>query len=144
MSTFLKLLPLELEQLEGKQYLEPPVAVSDNETVVGEVGDYARRLFTLWRMKERAAREHQVAAEFTTDKAEAVRLMRMRHECIMKAKAISCLFWIAVRDEFELWGVSHVGINEGWKVTCCDTDSDTHITLNDIIRRMFDADADGD
>ena len=48
MSSWLRLLPLELDMVENLHEPRTPID-SPRETVIGEVSDFLRRLYTYWR-----------------------------------------------------------------------------------------------
>lgn len=124
MSTFLKLLPLELSGIDESDLIEPGFKPEKNDNVVGEMPDMCRRLFTLGLGLEKTARQYLLDAQYCTDKAVKSQLLAKANESAKKAQVLMLLMWIGIRDELELWG-ENIGMREGFKVvTRPDMDDD--------------------
>ena len=112
MSTWLGLLPLELEDV--KEVVEPPQEVKDGETLAGEVSDYLRKLYTLSRAMKKQADLLQIEAKYTNptpeERGKIIELMT-------KASVLDSIFLIGIHDELGIWG--HEGqcaVRSGWQV----------------------------
>ena len=139
MNTFLKLLPMELEQLGEDEYLEPLSPVPPKSRVVGEAPDYIRQLYTLWQRKERSAKEFKIEVEYARTRETALSYMGQACECHAKAEVVRDLFWIALNDTFGLWSTPSVYICHGWQIACSDEHGPTKTTLRDFMGRFFNA-----
>lgn len=116
LSTFLGLLPIELSELKDEQYIEPRSKLEEGCKILGDFSDSMKRLYTLWLMKERRAKEYAMEAEYNTSLSERKRFAVLAIECKDKSEAVRQLFWIALQDELSLWNAEHIGVIEGWKV----------------------------
>lgn len=110
MSTFIRLLPLELQEVQ--EYKEPDMQVEKGDHIVGDMSDDLKKLYTLWRQFSYRASELTLQLEYgrqNVGKAEV-------NEIKTKAEVLRDLFWIAVSDEFELWDRNRTGVRKGFKV----------------------------
>lgn len=126
MSTWLKLLPLELQEIQD--YAEPKQELSPNDDYVGEMSIDLKKLFTLLRSSQKALAAAIVEAQFGDVQAGKVRELRQ------KAKAIEDIFWISVKDEHSLWEKERVGVRRGFRVVWSEPEP---LTGLDIIRSIF-------
>lgn len=116
MSTWLKLLPLELKEVSD--FLEPTEEIKAGEEIVGVVSDELRKLYTLWKTLRKSADLLIVELEYkkVTDE-ERGKIAELKS----KARALELLFWVGVADELRLW--DHVGsvpgMRTGWRVVEC-------------------------
>ena len=112
MSTWLKLLPLDLQGIDQLQ--EPTDDVKEGENVIGVISDDLRRLWTMYRSMDRAAKMLSVECQFRKASDEDRGKVS---ELVNKARVLYLLFWIGVQDELELW--SHrdqCDIRSEWRV----------------------------
>lgn len=110
MSTFINLLPIELQEVE--EYKEPDMNMEKGDHIVGDMSDDLKKLYTLWRQFSYRADELKLQLRYgrqNVGKAEVA-------EISTKAEALRALFWIAVADEFELWDRGNTGVRKGYKV----------------------------
>ncbi len=112
MSTWFKLLPLELQEVD--ELIEPLEEIKEGETVAGVVSDGLKKLWTLSRASRKAADLLEVELRYsptpTEERAKATELMA-------KARAMEMIFWIGVIDELQLWGHSEqCALRAGWQI----------------------------
>lgn len=110
MSTFIKLLPLEMDEV--KEYREPDMELREKDHVVGDMSDSLKKLWTLWKQTAYRADELKLQLRY----GEQNTSVGQARELESKAQVIRDIFWIAVNDEFELWGKLRVGVRKGFKV----------------------------
>ena len=115
MSSWFKLLPMELSTIDESDFVEPAYEQEAKDSPVGEMSDITRRLFTLSLFLEKNARQAGLDARYCADKTERLELRAKSQECMEKAKLIADLMWISIKDEFGLWG-KPVGVRAGYKV----------------------------
>ena len=115
MSTWLKLLTLELDSINESDIIEPVCTPQKDDHPVGEMSDAARRLFTLARLLEKDAKQCQLDANFCGDKTIRLELEARGYELAAKSEATQALMWISIRDEFKVWHES-VGVRSSFKV----------------------------
>jgi len=133
MSTFLKLLPLELSGIKESELIEPDHPLEKDDQVVGDMSDTTKRLFTLGRLMEKDSHQSQLDAHYCNDKAKKLELETKAEELSIKAGVVRGLMWISLRDELGLWG-ANVGVRPGYKVV---TMPDTQDDIPPIIRRIL-------
>lgn len=113
MSIFLKLLPLELDQIT--EFIEPHDPVGEAEHVVGVVSDDLKKLYTLHILKAKAKDEAVVEAKYASPDLRQS-LTARADELNGKAHVLWELFRVALNDEFELWDKPAVGVRVRWQV----------------------------
>ena len=124
MSTWLKLLPLELSGIDEPDLVEPGYTLGRNDNPVGEMSDMVKRLFTLGQLLEKDANQANLDARFCTDRRKKVELQTRANEFITKATVIKELMWISIKDEFGLWNMN-VGVRAGFKVVTMPDNEDS-------------------
>lgn len=125
MTTWLKLLPLEVDSI--KSVIDTPLEVGPKDHAVGVLSNYLQKLLTLWRLTDRATEQCQIDMKYSTDKDEREKLHAKFHELRDKAEAVSNIFWIAVRDDFDLWGKESVGIRKGFTIVWSDSEPEDNL-----------------
>ena len=113
MSTWLKLLPLELTEITD--LMEPTDEVQPGDTPVGIVSDELKKMYTLYREMKKSADLLVVEVEYRKATEEERGKIS---ELVNKSKTLEMLFWVGISDDFHLW--SHTGlmpaIRVGWQV----------------------------
>ena len=130
MTTWLKLLPLELQEITD--FMEPPAEIKKNDNVVGVMSDDLKKLYTLWMMCTREAEQAKLNHRFShslEDEHKAV-------EYKAKAEALRHIFWTCLNEEFDLWNKYTSGIRKGWQV-CWSEESDDEPHIPDFLRRLL-------
>jgi len=112
MSTWLKLLPLEIQDVND--LIEPTEEIKAGETVAGVVSEELKKTWTLSRSFKKSAELLEVQMKYTKaseeERGKFVELM-------YKARALEMIFWIAVHDELQLWGhPERCALRIGWQV----------------------------
>lgn len=112
MSIWLNFLPIEIQDVET--LIEPTDEIKEGETIIGVVSDGLKKMWTLFRTMKRAADLSAVELKYGPASAEERGKVS---EQITKARAMEFLFWIAVLDEFQLWGrTEQHDLRVGWQV----------------------------
>ena len=112
MSTFLKLLPLELNGIEPDDYVQPKAPLGNRENQVGVMSDDLKKLYTLWNNLEKDASQHLLDYKYSNRQDDL--LLAKAAELGSKAEIVKGLFWVSFNDEFELWNKRNIGIREGF------------------------------
>lgn len=133
MSTWMKLLELELSSMDKGEIIEPPAEMEQGDRAVGEMSDAVRRLYTLGRMLRKNASQLALDCHYCSDKTKRVELEARTSELTAKAQAIIDIMWIAIKDELSLWG-ENVGIRIGFKVV---TSSESPNGMPPFLRRLL-------
>jgi hypothetical protein len=112
MSTWFKLLPLEIDEVTN--LIEPTDEIKDGETVAGVISDDLKKIWTLSRTLKKSAELMEVESKYS--KASPQDRGKIA-ESMSKARALECIFWIGVIDELHLWGhPEHTELRVGWQV----------------------------
>lgn len=130
MSTWLKLLPLELDGITN--FIEPDHPLTEGDQEVGEMSDMSRQLFTLGRLLEKDARQLRLDAHYCNDEVKKLELEGKCAELMDKSNVVRELMWIGIKDDFGLWRDS-IGVRVGYKVV---TRPDTSNDVPPIIRLL--------
>ncbi len=133
MSTWFKLLPIELSGINESDFIEPDYEKGESDQLVGDMSDTARRLYTLAQVLEKHANQYKLDFEFCTDKVKKLELEARAHELMAKSSITRGLMWIGIRDEFGLW-VDYVGVRTGFVVVTYPSTDDN---ISPIIRKLF-------
>lgn len=115
MSSWVMLLPTELDSIT--EYREPTTEVEDTDEVCGEASDFIKKLFTLRQMIGDDVLACMRKLELTTNPETIRKINAERFEAETRGKAIDSLLWIAVFDEFQLWGKGAIHLRQGFIVT---------------------------
>lgn len=116
MSTWLKLLQLELDSINESDIIEPNHPVGDDDRVVGDMSDIDKRLFTLGNLMERDAKQSHLDATYCNDSAKKVELIAKANEFIAKSSIIHDMMWVNIKEELGLWTGAAIGVRAGSKV----------------------------
>uniref|UniRef100_A0A6M3X547 Uncharacterized protein n=1 Tax=viral metagenome TaxID=1070528 RepID=A0A6M3X547_9ZZZZ len=115
MSTWLKLLPLEIDGVE--ELIEPVEVLKGDDTVLGVIcSEDLKKIWSLYKSLRKEAELLAVEQKYTTPTDEEKGKVA---ELATKARALELIFWIGVQDELQMWArpqdFSHY-ICAGWKV----------------------------
>ena len=113
MSTWLKLLPIELSSIEEREFVEPETELRENDKVIGTMSDTVKQLYTLCHSLSKSASQCALDHKFCTDKTEKAELQARVGELIDKAKALDVIMWVLIKEDVKLWD----GDIEKWKKT---------------------------
>ena len=130
MTTWLKLLPLELQQITD--FREPSAEVGKNDNVVGVMSDDLKRLYTLWMVCTREAEQAKLNYRFSDDLRDQCK----SREYKFKADALRHIFWTCLNEEFNLWHKSMTSVRKGWQV--CWSDVSDEPNLSDFFRKLME------
>jgi len=130
MTTWLKLLPLELQEITD--FMEPPMEVEQNDNIVGVMSDDLKRLYTLWRVCTRGFEQAKLDYRFSNNNKDLVK----GQEYKFKAEALQRIFWTCVNEEFNLWDKPETGVRKGWQV-CWSDESSGEPHFPEFFRRLF-------
>ena len=104
---------IELANFADEGLVEPDAKAEGEETVVGTAPLETRKLYALWMRWERFAAENMVEYKYSSkDDSYLKKAIEFDH----KAQVIRELFWISLKDAFNLWGKHSVGIRQNWTV----------------------------
>ena len=133
--SWLKILPMELANIDAKELVEPGEEVDPrSDVVVGEASDDLKRIYTLTEKLQEAGVRYSVDARFSKDNNLRSDAEKKVYELHDKLEALMRIFWITLKDDFNLWGKDSVGIRKGWKVTYKKGGAPT--TFLDILKNL--------
>lgn len=114
MNTWIKLLPLEIKEVT--EQLLSQGSVESKDLVVGTLPSELINLFSLWTSTAKESARVFVDLRYSQDD-EA--LIAHYDELSDKAKALEVLFWIGVKEHFNLWGTGlkqTIGIRQEYQI----------------------------
>jgi len=134
-ATWLNLLGTEVESLSDDELLEPLNEVEEEDHLVGSIdSDLAlQRLYSLGKRMLGDAQRLLVDARLAKNRAEMEEFVLRAQELSGKGSLVLEIFWASIKDSFQLWGRSSVGIRAGWQVVWSDQDN----SMPDIFRHLF-------
>jgi hypothetical protein len=109
---FLTLLPMALSRV--KEYREPTKEQTPEDTMIGNLKDEHKALYTLWLQTKKEADLKTVEANYETDPKEKEALSGKAYELAAKAQLVYEGMWIDINDEFECWAKMYLQIRKGW------------------------------
>ena len=131
MTTWLKLLPLELQEITD--FMDPPQKLCEGDNIVGVMSDDLKRLYTLWMLIDKEAEQAKLDYRFSHKLEDEYRAL----EYTSKSQALRCIFWVCLDEEFNLWSKDISGIRKGWQV--CWTDKSNYKSpFTDLFRGLFE------
>lgn len=94
---------------------EPITEIGEEDYLVGEANTDQRKLFHLASQYDRIATMSLLEARYVSEE-ERESLTKKATEFYKKSELILEIFWVSVKDSFNLWGEPSVGIRKGWKI----------------------------
>ena len=134
MSVWLDDLNIQLEKLKIKELIRPQFDVCECDHVVGQASDELKKLFGLSMILKKRVRELAIQMDYSNSVEEKKKLEIEIMALAQKSEMLERIFWVQVRDEFELWDKSCVGIRRGWEIVW---DEHSHPSLPDFLRSLF-------
>jgi len=131
MLTFLKMLPIEIEEIT--EYLDPMTPVGYKEKIVGVASNDIKRLYTIWKLREKAADESAIEAKFARSLEDQLAAVISLNKNLELTEFLGKLFWISLKDELNLWKESKsIGIRSGYTVVLSELPN-----TKDLLRDLF-------
>lgn len=121
MSTWIKLLPLELDSIKDADIIDPGQELREGDHVVGDMSRTAKQLFTLARMLEREADQLLLTRKYCVDKRLASELDAKIDQYKTKSQFVRDALWISIKDDMGLWS-TNAGVRIGFKVVTYECD----------------------
>lgn len=100
MNTWLRLLPMEIQEVS--EQMLPQISIGTNEIVVGALPAELINLYSLWTATAKESERLLVDLRYSQDDES---LLARCDELSDKAKALEVLFWIGVKEYFNIWGI---------------------------------------
>jgi hypothetical protein len=132
MSTWIKLLPLELDSIKDSDIIEPDWEVQSGDCIVGEMSYTMKRLFTLSRILEKEADQLMLTRKYCANKEMKLELEAKINQYRTKAEFVKLAAWISVKDELGLWH-KNVGVRFGFKVVTFEAQDDADNMLRGML-----------
>jgi len=138
---FLDYLNSEVSFLDEKKIINQAAPVEEGDTVVGSVPISLRKMHTVGMLLEKAVDERVLQMKYAPTEDvfnENSSFSTELHELKDKSEMIRSLFWVCIKEEFNLWkpGVS-IGIRKDWQLV---TFKGKNKGITDLIKRMMDDD----
>ncbi|MBU3942938.1 hypothetical protein KKA24_03070 [Patescibacteria group bacterium] len=136
MSTWLDSIETEAEKMVIGISLAPSLEVRSEDNEAGEVDDELKKFWSLAQLWEKEAKEKALQAEYEANievrelLIEQASCLKQRHDALME------IFWISVRDTFDLWEKQMIGIRKGWIIVWkSEKGCSIFEVLDDLFRR---------
>jgi len=120
MLKWLETVKVEMEKVSADEIIGTDDEVKKDDTVVGVVSEDLQKLFTLAKQYQKIAAEKQVAMKFAEDDKEKEEHEAQYWSANNKAGLFRDIFWVELRDQFQLWTKDSVAFRKGWKVVWKD------------------------
>lgn len=135
MSTWLDEIRMEIENMDPASIIEPPAEVNrEHDHIVCEAEDSLRKLYTLTMQLEKEANMMLVNARFSGNIANMLEAAENAQRLMRKVDALREIFWISLKDSYDLWDKPTVGVRKGWKVVW--NNSDNISSIGDILGQL--------
>lgn len=121
MSNWIKILPMALREIEKGEFCDPEKEVNlEEDHVVGEMSEDLKRIYTTWINLQESADRAILEAKYAKGDDQRKELTGRAKELHAKTEALEIIFWISVRDEFELWDKSSIGVRKNFQIVWSD------------------------
>ena len=131
MLVFLKMLPIELEEIT--EYIDPITPIGYKERAVGTASNDLKKLYTIWKLREKITDQNAVEVKYSRSLEDQLTGVISLNKNMEITEFLSRLFWISLKDEFDLWKEDkRIGIRSGYTIVVIEL-PDT----GDILRDMF-------
>lgn len=113
--SFIKLLPLEINQVELKDCypIDTKVKAESEEVLVEEINDDLKKLWALSMQSLRRSLEVQMAMSFE-GKTPALKKEFRRLE--QRSETLTSIFWTCAKDEYNIHEYPNIGMREPWRL----------------------------
>lgn len=109
-----KILIMELSGID--EFTEPEENVVKSDCVIGEASEDLKRIYTFAEKLRETGARYVIDARFSKNTQFRIESKKKLCEIQAKIEAVMAIFWITLRDNFDLWDKEGVGIRKGWKV----------------------------
>ncbi|MBI3956755.1 MAG: hypothetical protein HY340_02090 [Candidatus Kerfeldbacteria bacterium] len=116
MNTWIQSLQAELDKVDLQGVIEPQGEIEERDHVVGQANDDLKRLYGLMMRWSKASLESVVAAQFAPNRELREHYTNQATMLGKKSEVLTEIFWITIKETFDLWQKPSVGIRKGWKV----------------------------
>jgi len=117
--TWFSNLKMELGMIKPDEFIDPGQEIEPGWTIVGDLPDGMKGLWTAYKNYARAAAEAQVEFNFCR-LDEKVEKQGKFYELERKSACLNILLFIAIEDHFQLWDKPQTGLRKAWKVVYSD------------------------
>lgn len=127
----------QLEGVDMKSVIEPPVELKPIDHIVGEANPELRQLWGLVQQLERRASEALIPARYDPSEEKRELYIAKAREYRVKAALVLEIFWATIKDTYDLWDKCEVGIRQGWKIVWSDCQHGQQDGIPDFLRRFL-------
>jgi hypothetical protein len=123
-TTWLDLLPNELDLIEENDLIDPGSPVEKGEEVIGVMTFRQKQLYTLLEKFSKELDELVVEAKYAPFEKQKEYIIRI-NELSEKKKILYEIFYVSIKDHFDIWrkmpnweeeGIEGIGVRQGFKV----------------------------
>ena len=120
MSNWIDVIKMEIKVIGEDELFEPHAEASSNDHIVGDLDDDLKKIYTLALRWEKVATEMLLGARYINDDDRRYQDIVKANELHRKSEILIDIFWVSIKDTFELWQKPAIGIRKGWKVVWSD------------------------
>lgn len=135
MSTWLETLQTEIQdELKSVHLMEPNTDLGADDRIVGDMDEQLRGVYSLAMRWMKTAADNATAAQFETNKERQELLSEQAQRLAKKSKILLDIFWISIKEQFDLWEKPSIGVRRGCKVVWSESSTPPIV---DLFRRLF-------
>ncbi|MBI4415232.1 MAG: hypothetical protein HY566_03260 [Candidatus Kerfeldbacteria bacterium] len=116
MSSWLDALQKEIqEELSSSHMMEPNTDIAPEDHIVGEIADDLKGMYSLALRLQKTALDAHTASHYETNKEHQEAQNEQAQRLAKKSELLLEIFWISIKEQYDLWGKPSVGVRRGWK-----------------------------
>lgn len=128
-----------IDETEINQEVFDGNPVKKNEQVAGVAPPELRKILLLSRNYAKQSAQLALDGMFG-NKNPSPEDVRILNKLKIESEEIKDLFWVCIRQHFDLWAADSIGIREGWKIVSCEKSPEEievkALDITDIIKKL--------
>lgn len=137
MSIWLKAIESEIDKQDIDNLFEPTEEVGDRDHVVGLLENDLKKLFSYTQLLTKQMTNESIKIESEAHKEREEFYKQQFFKIAAQKKVLMEVFWISVKDAFDLWGKSSIGIRKGWKIVWSELIYPDYLDIPSMIVRCL-------
>ena len=137
-TSWFDLLPADLSGLSTEEVLPPYGDMEPSDHWAGDASndEQLQRLYSLARRLAESAARTGLEAQLARKHEQREEFIMKCYELRKKAELVIEIFWISIKDSFQLWDKDSIGIREDWQVVWSDQDTSIPPFLKKLIGEL--------
>lgn len=127
---------MEIGDLPDEEVIAPEGEIEQKDHLAGDLNNdtQLQRIYTLGRKLSESGARMLLEAHLARKHDQQEELLIKASELRAKAEIVMSIFWISIKDSFQLWDKPSVGIRQEWQVVWSDQD----ISIPPFFRNLLD------